>query len=830
MNYLKDATIPLRTNRELELATSYIQHTQEHIFLTGKAGTGKTTFLRGLAQITSKRFAVVAPTGVAAINAGGVTIHSFFQLSFGPQVPENFGEGTSNSSSFKTDFMRFRKERIKLIRSLDLLVIDEISMVRADLLDAIDRVLRRLRFSKEPFGGIQLLLIGDVHQLAPIARDDDWEILKKYYQSIYFFNSLALRKSGYRKIELKEIFRQQDLPFINLLNQIRENRLDSSSINKLAERYNPNFYPKEEEQYITLTTHNYQADAINQQKLDALEAKKWSFTANIQGDFPSNAYPTEEHLKLKVGAQVMFVKNDPSPEKLYYNGKIGRLAGRDGETLLVECGEDQLRVEPVSWHNMKYQLNEKTGAIEEIILGSFQQYPLRLAWAITIHKSQGLTFDRVIIDAASAFAPGQVYVALSRCTRLEGIILKTPVQSQGIAYETAIKSFQSESDARVANESNLMQARRSFEWKLLQDCFSFDGLARQWSGFQRWIQEESQSFESEYVEQIGKLAAYHSEWANLGKRFEPQLWKLFMEQEELSTNAALHKRISEAARYFLKEMEEKHDFQFTIPDLDHKEHKKRITNILDGLEEAFQMKQASLTMIQSGFDPALYLSARNKAIATHTEKRKPQRKASVNTKVSNPELYDSLKEWRNLMAQTRDVEVYEILTLRSIRELCEKPPRNRKELSKIAGIGPKKSEQFGDDLLEFIKEQIDTASTKPEKKSEQTRLNRSLQETLELLEEGASLEDIALQRQLTVSTIVGHVARLIPMIDLDLNKWIPIEKQARIDAHFKSHNDWDLKTAKEALGTDFSYDELKLMRSYLLHEKNKADNTTETSE
>jgi hypothetical protein len=404
-------------NPQLDLAFNFVQFTDKHIFLTGKAGTGKTTFLQNLKKTSLKRMAVLAPTGVAAINAGGVTIHSFFQLAFGPYIPG------SNSKEVK----RFNKEKLNLIRCLDLLVIDEISMVRADTLDNIDEVLRKFKDPRKPFGGVQLLMIGDLHQLAPVVKDDDWKALRDYYPSMYFFNSRALQKTSHVSIELKHIYRQSDDRFINLLNCVRENRIDKDILFQLNERYVKDFRPSEDEGYITLTTHNNAAHEINSKRLSDLKGKVFTFTATVEGDFPEFSFPTAFKLEIKIGAQVMFAKNDPSRDRLFYNGKIGRITRISEETVYVKCPGDaiEIAVEPLEWHNIKYELNAESKEVTEKVIGKFVQHPLKLAWAITIHKSQGLTFEKAIIDANAAFAHGQVYVALSRCKSLEGLVLSS---------------------------------------------------------------------------------------------------------------------------------------------------------------------------------------------------------------------------------------------------------------------------------------------------------------------------------------------------------------------------------------------------------------------
>ena len=413
------------TNQDLQLAFDFVKYTNRNIFLTGKAGTGKTTFLKDLKQLSPKRMIVVAPTGVAAINAGGVTIHSFFQLPFHPYIPAFYlpdNNSTGQSDQNDPPGYKMSREKISIIKSLDLIIIDEISMVRADPLDAVDSALRRYKDRFKPFGGVQLLMIGDLQQLAPVVKDEDREIIGEYYDSFFFFGSKALCSTDYLTIELKHIYRQNDQIFIDLLNRIRDNKVDQDVLTELNKRYIPDFDADSGGGYITLTTHNYQAQEINDLKLDKLPGKPHKFKATIKDEFPEFSYPNASELILKTGAQVMFVKNDLSADKLFFNGKIGKVKSFEDDIIVVKCPEDDfnIRVEMAEWQNVKYSINEETKEIEETVIGTFTQFPLRLAWAITIHKSQGLTFDRAVIDACAAFAHGQVYVALSRCRTLDG--------------------------------------------------------------------------------------------------------------------------------------------------------------------------------------------------------------------------------------------------------------------------------------------------------------------------------------------------------------------------------------------------------------------------
>lgn len=459
-------------NHELRTAWDFVENTGRSIFLTGKAGTGKTTFLKTIVEKSRKRPIVVAPTGVAAINAGGVTIHSFFQLPFTPYVP-----GSKLESKFD-----FGREKRKIIASIDLLIIDEISMVRADLLDAIDTVLRRFRDHYQPFGGVQLLMIGDLAQLTPVVTPEDEQILKPYYDTPYFFGSKALQQIDYVTIQLEHVYRQQDMSFIDILNQIREGHPTTEALSMLNSHYHPSFIPKPEEPYIRLTTHNQLANYYNDTELKKLGGRSFLFHAEISGTFPDFSYPTAETLELKQGAQVMFVKNDPSAEHLYYNGRIGRVTYVDAYKILVLCDGDKeaIEVEPLEWENTRYTLNEETREIETEVQGTFKQYPLRLAWAITIHKSQGLTFDRAIIDAHQSFAPGQVYVALSRCRSLEGLVLASPLETRAIINDERVDSYitQQEEEAQKSIEQ-LPDLKQEYERYLLLQLFDFRALLYQ---------------------------------------------------------------------------------------------------------------------------------------------------------------------------------------------------------------------------------------------------------------------------------------------------------------------------------------------------------------
>ena len=537
----------MEMNEESILAWNIIEKTSANLFLTGKAGTGKTTFLKRLKELSPKRMIVLAPTGIAAINAGGMTIHSFFQLPFSPYVPgTTFGGGEQKR-------YQFSKLKRNIIRSIDLLVIDEISMVRSDLLDAIDSVLRQYRKRHDlPFGGVQLLMIGDLQQLAPVVTPQEEHLLGQHYDTPFFFSSNALKQVGYLTIELKKVYRQQDEQFISLLNQIRENKASEETLQALNQRYIPNFVPPKESNYIRLTTHNAPAQYINEQQLAALPSLSFSFTADIEGDFPETSYPADFKLTLKSGAQVMFIKNDP--QHRFYNGMIGEVIGvrtdEDGSKITVRSKDsgEEFDLEKMEWTNAKYTLNEKTKEIEETVEGKFMQYPLRLAWAITIHKSQGLTFEHAIIDASHSFTHGQTYVALSRCKTLEGMVLSQPLSRGAIISSQTVDAFTSQLAA--PSQEQISSLELQYIIYCISELFDFYSIRASYEHLMRCLVEFFNGKYPRVVSEYQKLQVVLKSLIAVSDKFRVQYTGMLARNPDVR-QAELQDRIHKGAMYFL---------------------------------------------------------------------------------------------------------------------------------------------------------------------------------------------------------------------------------------------------------------------------------------
>lgn len=597
----------------IESARQIIEETSVNLFLTGKAGTGKTTFLQSFSRDTSKRHVVLAPTGVAAINAGGVTIHSFFQLSFAPFIP---GRGFANSG--KERYQKFSKTKLKLIRTLDLIIIDEISMVRPDLLDAVDSVLRRLRNPLKPFGGVQLLLIGDLRQLAPVAQDEEWQYLKEYYPSPYFFESHALREAGFLMVELKKVYRQSDRRFIGILNSIRDNRADRNTLADLNSRADLSLIKGNGDDYIRLTTHNYRADRINNERLGALSGTPVTFRAEIKDDFPESAYPADPELTLKVGAKVMFIKNDISGNHEYYNGLLGHIVDlSDSQVVVRPVGkETDIKVGRVAWERIKYTVN-KDGEIVETPEGTFSQIPLRLAWSITIHKSQGLTFEKAIIDAARSFAPGQTYVALSRCRSLDGLILDAPLSPSAIRTDPAVNSFIELHPRVEGSAEELDHFKEAYLAEVLFELFDFRIIDEEIDTYYRAAATVLGREHPDFVDKISvAMKQFQLNITDVAAKLHSLFRSGLPRRHEEAVAEVLRQKISGGAGYFIPRLDELLKLiQATPLSIRNKAMKARMETASNTLFESLKIKLRLLDHFrQNEFEPAEYLKLKTRIL------------------------------------------------------------------------------------------------------------------------------------------------------------------------------------------------------------------------
>lgn len=698
----------METNYQLDLAWKFLEQTGTHIFLTGRAGTGKTTFLRNLKQCSPKRMIVVAPTGVAAINAAGVTIHSFFQIPFGPYLPAIYGEQGSRLK------MNFSREKIAIIRSLDLLVIDEISMVRADVLDAINDVLQRYRDRSKPFGGVQLLMIGDLQQLAPVVKSDEWTLIHQYYNSPYFFDSKSLQATEYLTLELQHIYRQSDGEFIDILNHVRDNTMNHATLQKLNSRYIADFEPQESEGYITLTSHNDTARRINDRKMESINAKSYTFDSTVEGNFSEYLYPNDSSLTLKKGAQVMFVKNDISGKQRYFNGKIGQITDIDTSHIEVTLDNhnEPINVEIGEWTNTKYTIDPKTKEITESIEGVFRQFPLKAAWAITIHKSQGLTFERAIIDAAGSFSHGQVYVALSRCRSFEGLVLRTPLSGGAIINDATIQAFSRDKAHNQPDEQLLTAQSKLYYQSLLIELFNFMPLRTTLWVVIKVINEHLSKLYPKMTDTLNEMfTKFNDEISTMSEKFKNQINNLLASSSEPNDDM-LRERIIKAQEYFMAKCE-----QIVVPtvsqctvEVDNKEIRKSLNDALKKLRDVLAVKLALLAIDNSGgFSVHTYLETKAKATLNepstlHEPKTKTAKTPteSDSQDIQNQELFERLKVWRRQMAEHNNVPSYVVAHQKVLIAISQELPQTEADLLSIKGIGKAFITKYGGETLAIV--------------------------------------------------------------------------------------------------------------------------------
>ena len=741
----------------------FINQTHRSVFLTGKAGTGKTTLLKEIIQTTHKNTVVVAPTGIAALNAGGVTIHSMFQLPFGGFIPDNSSPQFSESTKFETKATlrrHFKMSGLKksVIRNMELLVIDEVSMLRADLLDAMDYMMQSVRKKNTPFGGVQVLYIGDLLQLPPVIRDEEWRTLKTYYKGKFFFHSHVVQQNPPLYIELSKIFRQTDDTFISVLNNLRNNQISQEDIQTLNQYVKPDFDLKANKGYITLTTHNNKADSMNAQALQDLDGKLVSYNPAITGDFPDKIFPVEQELKLKVGAQVMFVKNDLSFDKHYFNGKMGVIKSLGSQEILVHFPEENktIEVEKYEWQNIRYKVDATTKEIEEEVLGTFVHYPIKLAWAITVHKSQGLTFDKAALDVSQVFLPGQAYVALSRLRSLEGLILLSPLRMNGISNDQDVMDYalNKASDSFLA--SALHFETKNFIHNYLINTFDWSDLAQEWRNHKFSYSEKSEiSEKSKHATWAKKQTEVIEQLLDPSKKFISQLNKLFG-QETVDLNH-ISERIEAAFTYFLKPMDE------------------LVFEILWKIEEVKRIKK-----VKAFYDELIVLEE----LQTKAVLRLMKAKLLIETVVAGETIS---KE----KLTSSEIKKY-------ISRKTEAIQNQFKELN-ITLIDDDKDEQ------RYTAKKVKTAVTK----------KSTVQETYELWVEKKSIAEIATIRVLTKQTIYSHFVKLIQTKAVAISEVLPEDKLQNLAAAFAGYREESLNALMEKHGQKFSWEEARMYKASL---------------
>jgi DNA-binding CsgD family transcriptional regulator len=825
------------SNSQFQLAADFINYTNRSVFLTGKAGTGKTTFLKYIKQHSCKQIAVVAPTGVAAINAGGVTIHSFFQLPFTPFVPETKGFGKEEESIDKHYLLgrlRITTERRKLFQQLELLVIDEISMVRADVLDAIDTVLRYFTYKKhEPFGGVQLLLIGDMYQLPPVVKEEEWNILSQYYESPFFFSSKVMQQHQPAFVELNKIYRQTDSTFIHLLNKVRNSALDKDAFKLLQQLFNPSFQLKKEEGYITLTTHNYKADAINKNELEKLTTEAHFFKAIIEKDFSEKSYPADENLQLKIGSQVMFIKNDTERTKRYFNGKIGIVEKIENNIIFVQCSSDPIiEVKRYRWENIRYTVNNKTQKIEEEVIGAFTQFPLRLAWAITIHKSQGLTFEKAVIDAGQAFAAGQVYVALSRCTNLQGIVLLSSIANTSLRTDERIEQFSNSQQPDVLNEA-LITAKRNYQTQLLQQLFNIDVIIQQCAALIKYVEENNTGFNNTAISFLKQTETLLLNEQEVFKKFELQLQQLLLQHYLPEENTFLQQRISKAAGYFEIQLQNiiQH-IQHSPAETDSKQHALHYNEAIKELFTALQLQKYLIAGCKNRFAVDTYFELKkNFELPAFFVNAYAVANSNKKTNSPHPLLHQQLRKMRDSICETGQLPVYIVANSKSIDEMAQYLPQSITDLKKISGFGEAKAEKYGSKFLNIIQHYcnehgltslIHEMPVKKEKKPKaSTAKTDTKNETYQLFKKGKAIAAIAAERNLAVSTLESHLSHYVLTGALNINELLSKEKLIKIESalhEYKPEN--GVTVIKQKLGDGISYGEIKWVLAW--KEFNKA--------
>lgn len=740
----------------------FINQTNRSIFLTGKAGTGKTTLLREIIATTHKNTVVVAPTGIAALNAGGVTIHSMFQLPFAAFIPDTkelpyFSESVKfeNQDSLRRHFQMNNTKRA-VIRNMELLVIDEVSMLRADVLDAMDFMMRKVRRNERPFGGVQVLYIGDLLQLPPVVKNEEWQMLQKYYRGMFFFHSHVIQQYPPLYIELDKIFRQTDNQFISVLNNLRNNRITTEDLQVLNQFVKPDFDVKANKGYIILTTHNAKADTINSDALRELSGKQYTYQPEIVDDFPEKIYPVDPNLQLKVGAQIMFIKNDLSFEKQFFNGKMGIIKSLSDNEILVHFPEENktIEVERYEWQNIRYKLNENTKEIEEELLGTFTHYPIKLAWAITVHKSQGLTFDRAVLDVSRVFAPGQAYVALSRLRSLNGLILLSPLQMNGISSDEDVLQYASNKASEEILQDSLTTETKNYLYNCLISSFDFKTLIQEWRNHSfSYNQEAPKSPKMNHRDWAKTNAESIAELGDASVKFQSQLYKLFSENP--MNIGFIRQRCDAAYDYFFKTLDNS------------------VEELLLKIEEVKRTKK-----VKAFYDELLFLE-----------------ELQIKTVLQLKKVRLLLK----ILSEGKEISKQNLLS----------DEAKHYKINKLVIV----SQRFKEQHAALVEEDDDASYYEPKMKKKKEPKKATIEETLELWKQNLSIHEIAKQRKLTPGTIFSHFTKLIQMEVIQLHDILPDDKIAALREAFYDFKGESLGELKEIHGDKFSWDELKLFKA-----------------
>lgn len=749
-------------SKAAEFTLQFINQTQKSVFLTGKAGTGKTTLLREIIASTHKNTVVVAPTGIAALNAGGVTVHSMFQLPFGGFIPDATAAVLTDDMRFETPNTLKRNFKMSgqkkgVIQSMELLIIDEVSMLRGDLLDAIDCTLQTVRKKRLPFGGVQVLFIGDLLQLPPVVKDDEWRVLKKYYRGKFFFHSYVLQQNPPLYIELDKIFRQSDEKFIAVLNNLRNNVIELSDIEVLNKYYKPDFDLKTNKGFITLTTHNAKADSINSQSLIDLEGKQLVFKAEITKDFPEKIYPLDVDLKLKIGAQIMFIKNDLSSEKHYFNGKMAVVKSMNAKELMVHFPDENktIEVEKYEWNNIKYTVNANNKEIEEEVLGTFVQYPIKLAWAITVHKSQGLTFDKAALDVSQVFMPGQAYVALSRLRSLDGLVLLTPFKMNGISNDQDVMEYANNKADETVLKNSLAHETKQFVHQYLKNTFDWNELAQEWRNHQfSYGADNSKDAKSGHAFWAKENAAIIWNLLEPASKFMAQLDSLFNKQD--IDFQFISDRIQAAFAYF-------------IPSMD---------ALVDALLWQMEIVQRQKNAKGLFTDLLVLEDLQVKAVQRLMRSKKLVEALVCNQTINKQTLFSE---------KIRD---YKILKLETVKARFKE-----KNLSIV-------------EEEDIIRYKTETSAKKDVKKA-------SHLETLSLWELGTNMQEIANKRSLTLGTIQAHFSKLLGLDLVKIQDIMPTDKIEILTKAFATYSEDSLNSMKESFGDSFTWEELRMFKTHI---------------